>query len=849
MAFNPLETVRENSKIVMSVAAMVAMFVFVLTFGQGDILNTLGGNSGADKGPLAANLYGKPVFKGDVLQVRENYQMAEILRFAYNNQLNANQRRESEAKRPRFLATPPQTLDDLLDQLIWSAQADKLGIRLDEEAMRRLFNTELATPSMKDPWPEGQAFESLPFVATATTIAAMNTRRPVTALAMKDALRGLMSNMLAREVVLGQAAGGMFQMMMGGAAGAVPATTLAPTPEEFQRFYYRNLTRVAAVVQPLPLPPVGAESSAQDVSDKEIQEFFDRYKDVEPVPGSPFPGFKSAQLYKLTWVAAREDSVQVKSQVHLLQVVRVLAPIQALGQALAGGAGFTALYPWSDCSSTGLPVLNEDSLPGLAPWLWLDPQLGAFERRDLAIKIAPFEQRRHDGAHQKSGALLEKLTPELVTALVGLGASSTNGSGLAFALAGPDALARFRRVHRAAASALLAAGTGHMPYAALGITNSPGKLAAEETVAALIAPELFLASRKAAFDRQVTSFSEYISSLRGAGGIPPKDPAATEAKVKERAQALGFSYHPMAAPADVVGVEKDPVVQPLVQAYQESLKANSPGREVDRPFADYLRSQVRGVYLASRISLKNPAVSFGMPIEPQKESLPEYLFWASDEQASRPRSLDEVRPLVKSEILLRRQIREVRRKAKEYQEFLKVCTGGKPIDMISGEQCMAKLREKFPELKGMLQAQVFDGKSNLSRAQSFSPAMSGSYEQSRIPINIIRYPRPESLLLLADTDPGSALVLANNPGDSLYLALVTSKVPPSESEFKAAYQGASKQRELNEPDTLYQRFTQATNMRYEDLLMQDLRREASGADLDSQGQITLKDESLRRNVD
>ena len=47
MAFNPLEMVRENSKVVMAGITMVAMFVFVLTFGQGDILNTLTGGSSA----------------------------------------------------------------------------------------------------------------------------------------------------------------------------------------------------------------------------------------------------------------------------------------------------------------------------------------------------------------------------------------------------------------------------------------------------------------------------------------------------------------------------------------------------------------------------------------------------------------------------------------------------------------------------------------------------------------------------------------------------------------------------------------------------------------------------------
>jgi len=205
--------------------------------------------------------------------------------------------------------------------------------------------------------------------------------------------------------------------------------------------------------------------------------------------------------------------------------------------------------------------------------------------------------------------------------------------------------------------------------------------------------------------------------------------------------------------------------------------------------------------------------------------------------------------MVVNEILLRRQVREVRRKAKEYQDFVKTCTGGKPVDIVTGEQCMAKLKEKFPELKSAPAATSFDGKSNLQRAASFSPAMAGSYEQSRIPLNSIRYPRPESLLLLADADPGNAIVLADNPGTSLYLALVTSKVAPSDSEFKAAYQGASKQREMNEPDNLYQRLTQATNLRYEDMLMQDLRRQATGADLDSQGLIMLKDESLRRNPD
>ncbi|MFM8933954.1 MAG: hypothetical protein ACKOS8_18985, partial [Gemmataceae bacterium] len=316
------------------------------------------------------------------------------------------------------------------------------------------------------------------------------------------------------------------------------------------------------------------------------------------------------------------------------------------------------------------------------------------------------------------------------------------------------------------------------------------------------------------------------------------------------ATALGFVYTALNGLQDVGAIEKDPATQPLVTAYQDSLKINNPDKEVDRPFADYLRQQVRGVFQASRISGRDNTLNLDPnKADKKKEVKPEYLFWASEEQASRPRTMDEVRPMVVNEILLRRQVREVRRKAKEYQDFVKTCTGGKPVDIVFGEQCMAKLKDKFPELKVAPAPTSFDGKSNLKRAASFSTAMAGSYEQSRIPLNSIRYPRPESLLLLADADPGNAIVLADNPGTSLYLALVTSKVAPSESEFKAAYQGASKQREMNEPDNLYQRFNQATNLRYEDLLMQDLRRQATGAELDSQGLIVLKDESLRRNPD
>ena len=83
MAFNPLEMVRENSKVVMAGITMVAMFVFVLTFGQGDILNTLTGGSSADKGPEVTRLYGKQVYKSDVAKVRENFMLGEFLRFGY----------------------------------------------------------------------------------------------------------------------------------------------------------------------------------------------------------------------------------------------------------------------------------------------------------------------------------------------------------------------------------------------------------------------------------------------------------------------------------------------------------------------------------------------------------------------------------------------------------------------------------------------------------------------------------------------------------------------------------------------------------------------------------------------
>jgi hypothetical protein len=116
------------------------------------------------------------------------------------------------------------------------------------------------------------------------------------------------------------------------------------SPYDFWKYYQSRVARLRVALIPF---PVKTENIARTPTDKELEDFFNQFKDVEPKPNSPGYGFKVPQQMKVKWVSVKTDGPQFREQAqHALQLLPAanLLPVGALTPAVnSGPAAFTTL--------------------------------------------------------------------------------------------------------------------------------------------------------------------------------------------------------------------------------------------------------------------------------------------------------------------------------------------------------------------------------------------------------------------------------------------------------------------------------------------------------------------------
>ena len=85
MAFNPFHSFRKHQKAIFAVLTIVCMFVFILSFGPGDMFSR--GRNARERGELVTTLYGRKVYQGDISRLRNQRSMANA--FMYVGDPNA----------------------------------------------------------------------------------------------------------------------------------------------------------------------------------------------------------------------------------------------------------------------------------------------------------------------------------------------------------------------------------------------------------------------------------------------------------------------------------------------------------------------------------------------------------------------------------------------------------------------------------------------------------------------------------------------------------------------------------------------------------------------------------------
>ena len=113
MAFHPFAIVRKHQKVLLALATIFCMGVFILQFGRGDLIESLLGRGGQNKGEKVVTLYGKDVYPADILRDRQSRQVANELLQAAVMTAAGDAQKNVTAYNP----DKPDAIDDQLKQL------------------------------------------------------------------------------------------------------------------------------------------------------------------------------------------------------------------------------------------------------------------------------------------------------------------------------------------------------------------------------------------------------------------------------------------------------------------------------------------------------------------------------------------------------------------------------------------------------------------------------------------------------------------------------------------------------------------------------------------------------------
>jgi hypothetical protein len=348
MAFNPFRFFRKHSKVLMGASVILCMVTFVICSGTGRggffeglalrFADLFGRTS---KVPKVTTLYGSTVDARELDQLRQQRRIAEeAMRIATSKalqDLDFQQKQKRDKKENMFddsfwnmqklqarmqQGIPQQfqganTVNGLIDFLIWRKQADNLGINLTRDAVE----TELAR------W----SFANVKLADILATLQGRDARK-ITPELLEKALADEFRVMFAQEALVGynpeHSEAAIFSLNQG--VAQVPAPV---TPYEFYRHFEDERTTLHVSLLRVPVEKTAADASGP--SEEELRALYNRFKDQEPRPDLAQPSFKEPRRVKLEWVGAKADSEYYRKESS-----RIATVLQATTQIGAGAQGF-----------------------------------------------------------------------------------------------------------------------------------------------------------------------------------------------------------------------------------------------------------------------------------------------------------------------------------------------------------------------------------------------------------------------------------------------------------------------------------------------------------------------------
>jgi hypothetical protein len=423
MAFSPFRAFRKHQKAFFAGLTIVCMLTFVLAGATsftrsggrgGDFFSWVGSLIGGSQEPKVALLYGKPVYRAEIFQLRSQRQLAnrymEILidraekNFSRSFQQaflkldestrrsvqkileNGNWRPASQARRApenqrrAYLGQLSSIIGYLtrLEDMLIETKKDPDAIHELKERLQQEFWQIQRVQDPKELFFGGTVkFDDLldfmiwkheadrrGIQLTWADVGKLITRETGKNLSQGDYKEVAYDMRRSRDMnaeTLRTALTDEFRVRIAKAAvlgedgGSLQQTTTSATPYEFWQFYRDQRTENLIAVLPISVRQKDFLDQAGQPKEEELKTLHDQGKDTEYDPGSDKPGFKVPPRIGVEWVSARADSEHYRKAAEI-----VLAATQAT-LTLAYEAALSDQYDREEKYNHRLPSWTDDS--------------------------------------------------------------------------------------------------------------------------------------------------------------------------------------------------------------------------------------------------------------------------------------------------------------------------------------------------------------------------------------------------------------------------------------------------------------------------------------------------------
>lgn len=350
MAFNPFSGFAKYKRIWMASVLILVMITFVLCSGtrgdMGDILLRVFRFGGTPVASVAGRTYDRQDFDRVIRQrkIANDY----MRRFSLNAIEMINDRirgagdvKDENAKQaivqlsqirelltlrtkdPKFFETGTKT-DDIVDFLVWLAEADRLGVRVPDKLVYTMIGNELFREAQRNMLGEQSLYQLEAKVMQ--DVRQAHGYEGVSPDFVFDALRNEYRVRIAKLAdaeyqfaTLGLQQFNPFKRIR--TEPTLPAVSVRTpiSPAQIWDFYQQNRKEFDVALLPLPVAEFAGEVSEPDP--QKLQTFFEKHKKTPYDPSSDQPGFRKPHKVKIQYVTADKNSPFYKNMAQTFDLL------------------------------------------------------------------------------------------------------------------------------------------------------------------------------------------------------------------------------------------------------------------------------------------------------------------------------------------------------------------------------------------------------------------------------------------------------------------------------------------------------------------------------------------------